>query len=352
MNSFFHRAAATLQQHWWRPRPSWLALALLPLAGLYLLLAGLNRLSWQLRKRPALPVPVVVVGNLIVGGAGKTPTTIALVQWLQSQGWQPGIVSRGYGRADPSLLLVTAQTPARLAGDEPLLMHLRTGAPVAVGRDRVAAAQALLAAHPSVDLIVSDDGLQHWRLQHDLSLIVFDGRGAGNRLPLPAGPLRQRLPRHLPPGSWVVYNADAPTTPLPGGCARRGPGGAVALSDWWQGAAGSMATLAHLRAKSEENPLLAAAGIASPSRFFDMLRAAGLRLRELPLPDHADLAALPWPANEPDVLLTEKDAVKLPPGSTGSTRVWVVTLDFELPAMLTGALRPALASLIAAEHDR
>ncbi|GAA0758688.1 tetraacyldisaccharide 4'-kinase [Ideonella azotifigens] len=351
MNKLLHRAAATLQQHWWHPRPSWLALALLPLAGLYLLLAGLNRLSWQLRKRPALPVPVVVVGNLIVGGAGKTPTTIALVQWLQSQGWQPGIVSRGYGRADAELRLVTAETPARLVGDEPLLMHLRTGAPVAVARDRVAAALALLAAHPAVNLIVSDDGLQHWRLQHDLSLIVFDGRGAGNRLLLPAGPLRQRLPRHLPPRSWVVYNADAPTTPLPGGCARRGLGGAVALSDWWQGAGGSMATLAHLRAKSEENPLLAAAGIASPSRFFDMLRAAGLRLRELPLPDHADLAALPWPTNEPDVLLTEKDAAKLPPGSTGNTCAWVVTLDFELPAMLTDALRSALASLIA-DHDR
>lgn len=312
--------------------------ALLPLAWLYRGLAALHRAT---AAPQAAGRPVVVVGNLVVGGAGKTPTVIALVDWLRSEGWTPGVVSRGHGREGDGRVEVSAATPAAHAGDEPLLIHLRTGAPVVVGRDRVAAARALCAAHPSVDIVVSDDGLQHHRLARDAEVIVFDGRGAGNGLTLPAGPLREPLPHALPARARVLYNAEQPSTPLPGAVARRALAGAVPLAAWWQGgeaARQALEPLAALRGR----PLLAAAGTGDPERFFRMLEQHGLRIGRLPLPDHARFDPLPWPAGTPDVLVTEKDAVKLPPAACGGTRVWVVALDFALPPEFTGALRGLL----------
>lgn len=329
-----------LQAQWWRATPTAAAQALRPLAALYLALARWNRK----RRTPTqpraalLPVPVVVVGNLIVGGAGKTPTTIALVEHLRRRGWHPGIVSRGYGRQGTALTLVSAQTPATACGDEPLLMHLRTQAPVAVAPNRLAAARALLAAHPDVDIVLADDGLQHWPLPRDVEVLVFDGRGAGNGLALPAGPLRQQLPTATEPNQLVLYNAAQPSTPLPGAVAVRGLGGAVALADWWAGCPGNQEQLQALASASRTRPLLATAGMADPEKFFAMLEAAGCHLDRLPQPDHAPFRPLPWPAGTPDVLVTEKDAVKLPPGGMGDTRVWVVALDFQLPNAFTQAL--------------
>jgi tetraacyldisaccharide 4'-kinase len=333
--------ADLLQRHWWRTDTSWLALLLLPLSGLFGALSGLNRWLWQsgLRRRPGFGVPVWVVGNLIVGGAGKTPTTLALVRWLKSQGRHPGIISRGYGRQSQGLLLVEANMPAPQCGDEALLLRIRTGVPVAVAARRTEAATALLQAHPEVDILVSDDGLQHGALKRDLGLIVFDRRGVGNGQLLPAGPLRERLPKTLPAKHWVIYNAATATTALPGAVAQAALGEAIALEDWWTGLAATPGCTEALRARSLLQPLLAAAGIAEPERFFSMLENAGIRIETLPLADHADLSALPWPADTADVLLTEKDAVKLRPGATGATRVWVVPLDFRLPPALTDALR-------------
>jgi tetraacyldisaccharide 4'-kinase len=303
-----------------------LSAALLPLSWLYRGLLALRRLAWRLglKRAAALPVPVVVVGNWIVGGAGKTPTTLALLAALAARGIRAGVVSRGYGRDGDGLHLVTRDSTARQAGDEPLLIHLRAGVPVAVGADRVAAARALLAAHPSLQLLVSDDGLQHWRLPRQLSLLVFDERGLGNGLLLPAGPLRQP-PEPLAADQLVVYNAAAPSTALPGCVARRRLAGAVALQDWWAGRPATMDALLALRGQAG---LVAAAGVARPQRFFDMLAGLGLHFAPLPLPDHADFATLPWPADAAGVLLTEKDAVKLPPGRAGTAPVWVVALDF------------------------
>lgn len=336
--------AARLQRSWWAPRPDGLARLLQPLAWLVQGLARLHRHSTQAREARAaiLPVPVLVVGNLIVGGAGKTPTIIALVQALQAAGWRPGVISRGYGRATEGLVEVTPATPALACGDEPLLVHRRTGVPVLVARDRLEAARALLARHPRVNLLLADDGLQHWRLPRDLQVLVFDERGVGNGLPLPAGPLRQTLPRGLPPATLVLYNAPRPSTPLPGHLALRRLGGAVSLAEWWQGLPARADTLAALARQSRERPMLAAAGLGQPERFFSMLESAGLQLQRLPLPDHVALDPLPWPADTPDLLLTEKDAAKLPPGSAGTTRVWVVTLDFSLPPDFTRALLAAL----------
>jgi tetraacyldisaccharide 4'-kinase len=321
-----------LQSQWWRPRPSALAQALRPLAALY---GGLSRAR---RTRPQhVGLPVIVVGNLVVGGAGKTPTVIALAQWLRAQGWTPGIVSRGYGRRGDGLVLVHATTPVVDCGDEPKLIHLRSGAPVVVGADRVAAVRRLREVVPQVNIVLSDDGLQHHRLHRDVQVIVFDERGAGNGLLLPAGPLRAPLPAALPANTLLLYNADAPTTALPGALAQRQLGGVLPLSEW---AAGETARdgWAAVRGRS----VVAAAGIAAPQRFFSMLRAQGLSIDELPLPDHHDYAALPWPAGTREVIVTEKDAVKLDAARTGSTQVWVATLDFVLPETFLTALRARL----------
>ena len=326
--------AQRLQQAWLARGP--LACALLPLSVLFAALTalrrGLYRIGW--RRPHSVRAPVVVVGNLIAGGAGKTPTVIAIVALLRRHGYTPGVVSRGYGAPVDGVLEVNRGMPAAQCGDEPLLMQLRTGAPVLVGRDRVAAARQLLQRHPGVDVVVSDDGLQHLALARAAQVLVFDERGAGNGWLLPAGPLRETLPRRVPARSLVLYNAAAPSTPLPGTLARRGLTGVVALPDWWQGRAASMAALESLRGRT----LLAAAGLAQPERFFQMLRELGLTITPLPLPDHHNYASLPWPAGTADVVLTEKDAIKLGAERAGPTRVWVAPLDFELDASFEAAL--------------
>lgn len=337
---------AFLTHHWLRRGP--VAWALWPLAALYGAAVALRNRRYRLDPDRSVRVgrPVVVIGNRIAGGAGKTPTVIAVLAHLRRQGWQPGVVSRGHGRTDLGVQAVAADTPADVVGDEPLLIHLRSGAPVVVGRDRVAAAAALLRARPEIDVIVADDGLQHRRLARDVEIVVFDARGAGNGWLLPAGPLRE--PIDTPTGAGtalVLYNADRPSTPLPGYATRRALTGAVALEAWWQGTPAAAATLDSLRGR----PVLACAGVAQPQRFFEQLRHAGLDVQEQALPDHAAFDALPWPAATPDVIVTEKDAVKLPvdrvrrerPG----TRVWVAPLDFSPEPAFFAALDTALAPL-------
>ncbi|HSQ71502.1 MAG TPA: tetraacyldisaccharide 4'-kinase [Rubrivivax sp.] len=325
------RAEALLAQHWWQPRPSGLAQFLRPLSWLYRALAG-----WQRRRHPpqALPVPVIVVGNFIVGGAGKTPTVIALVQALAAAGWHPGVISRGYGRRDAGAREVAVGDPVAYVGDEPLLIRRRTGVPVWVGRDRVAAARALCARHRQVDVIVADDGLQHHALPRRAELVVFDERGAGNGLLLPAGPLREPLPRSLPARTRILYTGGIASTVLPGELARRSLGEAWPLAAWASGDRQDARPLADLHGRL----LLAAAGLAAPEKFFAMLEQAGLTITRLPLPDHHDYATLPWPAGTAEVVTTEKDAVKIDPAHSGATQVWVVPLDLALPASLVGEL--------------
>jgi tetraacyldisaccharide 4'-kinase len=318
--------AQALERAWWRPRPCLLSWLLWPLSLIYRALAGLQRLCSTPQR---VDRPVVVVGNLVVGGAGKTPTTIALLRLLQAQGWTPGVVSRGYGRASDGVVEVGPQRRADEVGDEPLLIQRRGRVPVFVGRDRVAAARALCQAHPEVDVIVADDGLQHHRLARDVQVIVFDERGTGNGLCLPAGPLREPLPATLPPRTLLLYNAPAASTPLAGFAATRGLAGLLPWADWHRG----MPALAEGWQALQGRHVLAVAGIAAPERFFAMLRAQGLEFDERPLPDHHAFATLPWPDDAAlDVVLTEKDAVKLAAAQAGASskaRVWVAPLDFE-----------------------
>ena len=294
------------------------------------MLAALRRALYRLGvlRTHRVDVPVVVVGNLIAGGAGKTPTTLALIAALRRAGWQPGVISRGHGRRSQDLVDVEPDTPAATSGDEPLLLRLRGRVPVCVAADRVAAARALRRRHPEVDIVLCDDGLQHLRLARDAQVLVFDERGAGNGWLQPAGPLREPLPARVPARSVVLYNAARPSTPLAGHLAERGLAGAASLADWWAGAAPRRETLDALRGR----PLLAAAGVARPQRFFAMLREAGLDIVEHPLPDHHDYAALAWPDGTSDVIVTEKDAVKIRPERAGAVRIWVAALDFGFPA--------------------
>ena len=337
---------AALQRTWLRRGPT--ALALWPLSVVFKTVVALRRAlyRWRLLKPQVLPVPVVMVGNLIAGGAGKTPTVMAVVRRLQACGHHPGIISRGHGRRHDALPVreVRPTTPAAEVGDEPLLLLLRLDVPVFVGVDRVAAARAALAAHPDIDVLVSDDGLQHLRLPRVAQVVVFDERGVGNGWLLPAGPLREPMTPHAPPNTVVLYNAAQPSTAWPGHLATRQLAGLVSLAEWWAGRAATMPCLAALATSMTR--VTAAAGIAQPSRFFDMLRAAGLAITPLPLPDHHDYATLPWPADATDVVVTEKDAVKLRPerlATAGApTRVWVAPLDFGADAAFYAALQAVL----------
>jgi tetraacyldisaccharide 4'-kinase len=288
-----------------------------------------------LRRVARAPRPLVVVGNLVAGGAGKTPTVIALVSLLRQMGRTPGVISRGYGRAADTPQLVDARSRANDVGDEPLLIHLRTHAPVAVAARRIDAAQALCAAHPQVDVLIADDGLQHRALARDAQVIVFDERGAGNGLLLPAGPLREPMPQRAPERSIVLYNAPRSTTALPGFVATRTLSGLVTLDRWWQGDAADAQAWHVLQGRR----VVACAGTAVPERFFAMLRERGLAFDAIALADHADYATLPWPDGIDDVVLTEKDAVKVAPERVRGTRVWVAPLDFGIDP----AIGPMLA---------
>jgi tetraacyldisaccharide 4'-kinase len=334
-------AAARRVQDAWRTRGP-LAVALLPLAAIHAALGATRRLLYRIGwlRTCHLAVPVVVVGNLVAGGAGKTPTVIALVELLRHHRYTPGIVSRGYGRRGAGLLEVRADTTSEECGDEPKLLHTRTAAPVLVGRDRVRAARELLRLHPEVDIVVSDDGLQHLALGRNAQVIVFDERGVGNGWLLPAGPLREPLASTPPARTLVLYNAATLSTAWPGALAQRGLAGVAALSDWWQGRPAVPGVVESLRGRQ----LLAVAGIASPQRFFDLLHDQGLACETLALPDHDAYLTLPWPATAQDVIVTEKDAVKIDPRRVGSTRVWVATLDFRTTPSFDSALIDILRS--------
>ncbi|KAA9001129.1 tetraacyldisaccharide 4'-kinase [Affinibrenneria salicis] len=280
-----------------------LYLLLLPLSFLYGALAALNRKSyqWGWRKRWRAPLPVVVVGNLTAGGNGKTPVVIWLVEQLQRRGFRVGVVSRGYGgHAERYPLLVNDQVTTRQAGDEPVLIFQRTGAPVAVAPRRRQAIEALL-AQGELDIVVADDGLQHYALQRDVELVVVDGvRRFGNGWWLPAGPMRERAGRLRTVDAVIVNGGQA----RPGELAMRlTPGEAINLLS------GERCAPARL------HNVVAMAGIGHPPRFFATLRELGVPVqREVAFSDHQDyqveqLDALTQGSSRP-LIMTEKDAVK------------------------------------------
>jgi tetraacyldisaccharide 4'-kinase len=244
-------------------------------------------------------IPVIVVGNITVGGSGKTPLVLWIAEFLKSKGFSPGIVSRGYGGTLPAPRAATIASEASEVGDEPIVLSRRSGCPVWVGADRVAVAKALREAHKDVDVLILDDGLQHYAMRRDLEIAVLDSRGLGNGHYLPAGPLRE--------GAGRLKSVDAVVT---NGFSREKSFPMQLVGD----------TLHRLADARDRRPasafagqsMHAVAGIGNPNRFFLHLRGLGIRALPHPFPDHhpftpQDLAfgdALP-------VVMTEKDAVKL-----------------------------------------
>lgn len=319
-------------QNSWKKRGVLACLMLLP-AGVFFLLAALRRIAYRrgwLRSEK-LAVPVVVIGNITVGGSGKTPLTLWLAQRLQQSGRHPGIVSRGYGGCNDAGTItireVTAESLAQEVGDEPVLLKRRSGLPLFVGSNRVAAARALLAAYPECDLLICDDGLQHYRLARDVEIAVLDERGLLNGWPLPAGPLREPAAR-LGGVDALVLNGDAATA-LGGKPAFRMQlvGSTFYRLDDPQQACDA-AALTPLR-------LAAIAGIGVPERFFEHLEKLGLKFSRHIFPDHHHYLPDDFLAIHADALLmTEKDAVKC--AGFGKQTIWVLPVSAQVAPSSSG----------------
>ncbi len=329
-----------LQRQWYHL--SLWHLVLWPVSLIFRVLVAVRRWLYRvgLLASVRLPVPVLVVGNITVGGTGKTPLVLWLAEWLRAQGYRPGIISRGYGGREGAPQSVSAASDPMLVGDEPVLLAKRLRCPVWVGADRVGVARALLKARPDCDILISDDGLQHYRLQRDMELVVVDGaRRFGNGACLPAGPLREPVSR-LRTVDAVVVN-----------------GGAAGAGEYAMQLAGYV--FRHLRDENrvaDQRDFLgqrieAVAGIGNPARFFDTLRQLGLDVTEHPFPDHY--------AYQPDdlqyagtVIMTEKDAVKC--SRFAPENSWYMAVDAEVEAALADHLLKTLnsAALKRLEHGR
>lgn len=325
----------------------------------------LSKLIWYALRlhafaRPAVPleplgVPLLVVGNVFVGGVGKTPLVIALTLHFKSQGLQVAVISRGYSpkgtQSSHAPRLVTPLSQAKEVGDEPLMIFERTGVPVCVGTHRLKAAQHVLQMHPQLQLIISDDGLQNDTLRPEMTVCVFDDRGTGNGWTLPAGPLREPWPRiqgvhpsQRAPFQWVLNTGEQPK--IEGFCAKRRLG--HTLID----AHGQRCSLKGLSANSSANSrvhLIALAGVAQPDLFFKMLKDEGLALDEcVRLPDHAPLEAYApivqrlkaTHGPQMHLVCTQKDAVKL---WRLYPQALAIELELSLPNLFLEELDRALA---------
>ncbi|MFY9261840.1 MAG: tetraacyldisaccharide 4'-kinase [Gallionella sp.] len=343
--------------YWHRRHP--LHLLLLPISWLFGALAAVRRFLYRtgIFKSVRLPVPVVIAGNISVGGAGKTPLTLALARQLVACGYHPLIVSRGYGGNAEQPQRVMQDSTAAQVGDEPLLMARRGVCPVWIGRDRAAAAQLALAQHPECNVILCDDGLQHYRLQRDVEIVVVDGvRGFGNGWLLPAGMLREPI-RRLQTVDAVVVNG--------GNCGyefiRTSParakidGESVRINSHPQADAhppafsmqlsgAQFVNLLHPQQTAQADDfkglkLHAVAGIGNPPRYFDHLTSLDLSFTSHAFPDHHPYVAADLAFTDCDaLLLTEKDAVKC--ASFADNRYWVLRVDAELdPALMQLLLR-------------
>ncbi len=315
-----------LQHHWYRLSP--LHVLLFPLSLIFRALAALRRFLYRsgILASVKLPVPVVVVGNISVGGTGKTPLTLWLAQQLIDSGWHPGIVSRGYTKASGQARTpraVSVDDDAAQVGDEPLLMAQRALCPVWIGRDRPAAALALLQAHPECDIILSDDGLQHYRLQRDAEIAVVDGaRRFGNGLLLPAGPLREPVSRLKTVDAVVVNGSHAKENEF--AMQLEGTHFSNLLNPGLTVTPGELAG----------QRLHAIAGIGHPQRFFRYLQQLGLECTTHAFPDHHHYLPSDVAFDGADaVLMTEKDAVKCAPFAT--ERCWVLRVDAQVAPALT-----------------
>jgi tetraacyldisaccharide 4'-kinase len=288
-------------KHWYRRGAvAWL---LWPASLAFAVAVSIRRfLYWvRLLKSEHPGIPVIVVGNLVAGGSGKTPLVLWIAEFLRSKGWRPAIVSRGYGAAETAPRAATIASEAAQVGDEPVILSRRSGCPVWVGADRVAVVRALRAKHEDVDVLILDDGLQHYRLRRDIEIAVVDRRGFGNRFFLPAGPLRESISR-LKSVDAVVWNGLSPEEKN-------------SFSMTLEGATFHRMTDSNDRRPASAfagHGVHAVAGIGDPNRFFLHLAKLGIKPIPHPFPDHHPFTArdLEFGGDAP-VVMTEKDAVKL-----------------------------------------
>jgi tetraacyldisaccharide 4'-kinase len=347
MSTVAHNAAwQRLITDAWTHR-GWLAWMLWPLSRLYAALAALRRalFRWGICSTGGVRVPVIVVGNVVAGGSGKTPVVITLVQHLQARGYKVGVISRGFGRRGGDCQEVHTASKVSDVGDEPALIKRSTSASVFVASRRLEAAKSLIKQHPQTEVIVSDDGLQHLALKRDLQICVFDDRGVGNGFLLPAGPLREHWPR---PVDLVLHTGSRP--------AFAGFGAKRVLARHAHRADGSLIALTELT-RLGTRPLLAVAAIAKPEDFFALLRAAGLHLaRTIGLPDHSDFSD--WSSQDYrdyTVICTEKDALKLwqrEPGALAVPLLCTLDLGFieRFDALLSDLMPKQATTALSSRH--
>lgn len=318
----------------WRRKSLIFYALLLPLSWFFCSVITLRRIAFNsgLLGSTKLAVPVIVVGNITMGGSGKTPVVLWLAQQLQKQGFKPAIISRGYGGSNSNPLAVTSTHSAAEVGDEPLLLLFRAQCPVWVGVDRVAVGKALLEAHPECNVIISDDGLQHYRLQRTIEIAVVDAQIEHHQYLLPAGPLREPLNR-LKTVDLIIANGQVE---IDGAYVMHFSSGAFYnLTD---------ITKRANAADFKQQSIVAIAGIGKPERFFDYLMSLGLTFVAKPFQDHYAFSAKDLAAINCDVLLmTEKDAVKCT--SFAKKHYWALPIDAEIDT----AIIPIIVSKLAAD---
>lgn len=308
-----------LERHWQRITP--VSVLLYPLSLIFRAVVTLRRTAYAcgLARTRRLPVPVLIVGNITVGGTGKTPLVLWLAGFLTQNGMRPGIVSRGYGAAARAPRGVAPTAEPGSVGDEPLLLAQRSTCPVWIGADRVAAARALIDANPDCDIIVSDDGLQHYRLGRNVEIALIDGaRGLGNGLMLPAGPLREPPSRLREVDAVVIQGAP-----------RRVDSKKKAVNMRLEGRAfRNLLNPEHVVGPEHfaRSRVHAVAGIGHPPRFFAHLEGLGVSFEAHAYPDHHPYSAADLAFPDADaVLMTEKDAVKC--ASFASEKHWALRVD-------------------------
>lgn len=334
--NWIHRA-------WYEDAPSgWL---LLPLSGLYWLVLVCRKLLYScgLLRTHMASVPVVVVGNITAGGTGKTPTVLWLIQELRARGFNPGVVSRGYGGSKAnSSMRVEQDTDAAIAGDEPVLIARRGGCPVVVDPDRVRAAAMLVS--DGANVIVADDGLQHYRLERDYEICVIDGaRGLGNRRLLPSGPLREG-PGRLESVEQVLINGQLRDT---GSALTTAEQNAISFELVATEACRLNGSLTRPIGRFAGTTVHAVAAIGNPRRFFDLLRAHDIQVIEHVFRDHAALTRKDLEFGDDfEVFMTEKDAVKL--GRDTHDKLWYVPVELQMDPQLAAPLIEQIESRVRA----
>ncbi len=325
----------------WRQKNVVYYVVLIPLSWLFAMLRIFRRAAYHIGFLPSyrLPVPVVIVGNINMGGSGKTPVVMWLIDQLTQAGYHPGVISRGYGAKNGQPVAVQQDSPVTTVGDEPLLIARRSHCPVWVGVDRVAAAKALLKAHPDCDVIISDDGLQHYRLQRDVEIAVVDEQTTAEQRLLPAGPLREPM-RRLQTVDAVIHH------------------GQQVMADAFHMQLHSQTfynlanpSLVAENADFQNKTVVAIAGIGKPERFFNHLRSLGLDIEAVPFVDHHAFTAQDLNRIVCDVLvMTEKDAVKCE--AFAQPHHWVLPVSAEIDATLMPLLLVKLKAASESINDR